>query len=166
MLYYVGFIQQSTYIFFQAKNFSVLLYGMEFLVVYLILRVYPNCFPRKILTLLTSTLSASNWSDVLRLISLLGSVFRKEMSATLAQQIIKSVRACQVVSVMSNSVRPYGVQPARLLCPWDSPGKNTSEVCRALLQEIFLTKGSNPHLLHPLHWQAVSLPLVPPGKHH
>ena len=31
--------------------------------------------------------------------------------------------------------------------------------CHALLQEIFLTQGSNPHLLHLLHWQAGSLPV-------
>ena len=30
-------------------------------------------------------------------------------------------------------------EPARLLCPWDSPGKNTGVGCHALLQEIFLT---------------------------
>ena len=35
-----------------------------------------------------------------------------------------------------------------LLCPWDSPGKNTGVGCRALLQGIFLTQGSNPGLLH------------------
>ena len=29
---------------------------------------------------------------------------------------------------------------------------------------IFLTQGSNPCLLHLLHWQAGSLPLAPPGK--
>ena len=29
---------------------------------------------------------------------------------------------------------------------------------------IFMTQGSNPHLIHALHWQAGSLPLVPPGK--
>ena len=28
---------------------------------------------------------------------------------------------------------------------------------------IFLTQGSNPHLLHLLLWQAGSLPLAPPG---
>ena len=33
-----------------------------------------------------------------------------------------------------------------------------------LLQGIFPTQGSNPHLLHLLHWQAGSLPLVPTGK--
>ena len=29
------------------------------------------------------------------------------------------------------------LQPARLLCPWDSPGKNTRVGCRGLLQGIF-----------------------------
>ena len=32
---------------------------------------------------------------------------------------------CEVASVMSDSVRPHRQQPIRLLCPWDSPGKNT-----------------------------------------
>ena len=36
---------------------------------------------------------------------------------------------------------------ARLLCPWDSLGKNIGGDCYALLQGIFLTQGSNPHLL-------------------
>ena len=52
----------------------------------------------------------------------------------------------------------------RLLCPWDSPGKNTGVGCQALLQEIFLIQGSNPQVLHLLHWHVDSLPLVPPGK--
>ena len=30
--------------------------------------------------------------------------------------------------------RPHGPQPTRLLCPWDSPGKNTGVGCHALLQ--------------------------------
>ena len=38
---------------------------------------------------------------------------------------------------MSDSLRPHGPQPARLLCPWDSSGKNTAVDCHALLQEIF-----------------------------
>ena len=44
-------------------------------------------------------------------------------------------------------------------CPWDSPDKNTGVGHRILLQGIFQTQGSNPHLLHLLHWQADSLPL-------
>ena len=35
---------------------------------------------------------------------------------------------------MSDSVRPYRRQPTRLLCPWDSPGKNTGVGCHFLLQ--------------------------------
>ena len=35
---------------------------------------------------------------------------------------------------MSDSVRPHGLQPTRLLRPWDSPGKNTGVVCHFLLQ--------------------------------
>ena len=37
---------------------------------------------------------------------------------------------------------------ARLLCPWNFPGKNTEVGCHFLLQGIFLTQGSNLHLLH------------------
>ena len=58
----------------------------------------------------------------------------------------------------------YGLQSVRLLCPWDSPGTGTGVGCHALLQGIFLTQGLNLCLLCLLHWQAGSLPLVPPGK--
>ena len=37
--------------------------------------------------------------------------------------------------------------PARLLCAWDSPGKNAGVGCHFLLQGIFSTQRSNPHLL-------------------
>ena len=50
-------------------------------------------------------------------------------------------------SVMYDSLRSHGL-PARLLCPWDSPGKNTGGGCHFLLQRIFLTQGSNLGLLH------------------
>ena len=55
-------------------------------------------------------------------------------------------------------------EPTRLLCLWDSPGKNTGVGCHALLQGIFPTQGLNPHLLCLLHRQVSSLPLAPPGK--
>ena len=35
---------------------------------------------------------------------------------------------------MSNSVRPHRQQPTQLLCPWDSPGKNTGVSRHFLLQ--------------------------------
>ena len=40
-----------------------------------------------------------------------------------------------VCSVVSNSLRPHELQPARLLCPWDFPGNNTRVSCYSLLQE-------------------------------
>ena len=69
-----------------------------------------------------------------------------------------------VASVVSNSLRPHGLWPSRLLCPWESPCKNNGEGCHSFLQRIFPTQGSNPYLLCFLHWQVRSLPLVPPGK--
>ena len=61
-------------------------------------------------------------------------------------------------------VTPWAIARHAPLCPWDSPGKNTGMGCHFLLQGFFLTKRSNPCLLHLLHWQAGSLPLAPPGK--
>ena len=57
------------------------------------------------------------------------------------------VCACSVTH-LSNSLWPRGLQPTRLLCSWDSPGKNTGVGCHFLLQGIFPTQGSNPSLLH------------------
>ena len=37
-------------------------------------------------------------------------------------------------SVVSNSSRPHGLQPTRLLRPWDFPGKNTGVGCHCLLR--------------------------------
>ena len=74
------------------------------------------------------------------------------------------VHACKVTSVLSDSVWPYGLQPARLLCPRDPSGSKTGVGCHVTLQGIFLTQGSNPCLSCLLHWQAVSLPLAPPAK--
>ena len=49
-------------------------------------------------------------------------------------------------SIVSDSFRPFGLEPTRLLCPWDSSGKNTGVGCHFLLQEIFPTRESNPVL--------------------
>ena len=53
---------------------------------------------------------------------------------------------------------PHGLEPTRLLCPWDFPGKNARVGCHFLLQGIVLTQGLNPGLPHwrrilHLHWQ-------------
>ena len=64
-----------------------------------------------------------------------------------------------VCAVKSDSVVPCREKPARLLCPWDSPGENTGVGGHYLLQGIFLTQGWNPPLLCLLNWQAAALPL-------
>ena len=68
--------------------------------------------------------------------------------------------ACCVALVLS--LGPHGLKPTRLLCPWDSPGKDTGVGCHFLLQGIFLTQGSNLRLLCLLHWQVGSLPRASP----
>ena len=68
--------------------------------------------------------------------------------------------------VVSNSLVPHGLQPARLLCTQDFPGKNTGVGC------YFLFQGSNPSLLHcrqillPLsHWGSLVL-IIPAENFH
>ena len=41
-------------------------------------------------------------------------------------------------SVVSDSSQPHGLQPTRLLRPWDFPGKSTGVGCHRLLQNYFL----------------------------
>ena len=50
-------------------------------------------------------------------------------------------------SAVSDSLRPRGLKPSGLLCPWDSPGKSTGVGCHALLQGIFPTQELNPGLV-------------------
>ena len=82
-----------------------------------------------------------------------------QLCSTLEQQqrMIVCVCVCYITSAMFNSLQPYRLQPIRLLCAWDSPGKNTGVGCHFLLQGIFLTQGPNPCLSGLLHWQAGSL---------
>ena len=45
---------------------------------------------------------------------------------------------CQVTSVVSDSVQPHGLQPTRLLHPWDFPGNSTGVGCHCLLPPCLL----------------------------
>ena len=45
------------------------------------------------------------------------------------------------------TLQPQGLEPTRLLCSWDSPGKNTTVGCHALLQGTSLIQGKNLSLL-------------------
>ena len=65
-------------------------------------------------------------------------------------------------SVMPDSLWPRGLQPTRLLCPWDFPGKNTGVLCYFLLQYMYAAAAkllqSYPTLCDPID----GLPPGPP----
>ena len=75
------------------------------------------------------------------------------------------MQACKVTLPMPNSLQTHGLEPARLLCPWDSPGNNTGVGCHFLPQRFFPTQESNPGIeLRSLALQADSLLSEPLGK--
>ena len=51
-------------------------------------------------------------------------------------------------SVVHDSLQPSGWKPTRLLCPWNSSGKNTAVGSHSLSKAIFSTQGPNLGLLH------------------
>ena len=53
-----------------------------------------------------------------------------------------------LVAQLCPTLRPHGLYFTRLLCPWDSPGKNIGVGCHSLLQGIFPTQGANLGSLH------------------
>ena len=62
--------------------------------------------------------------------------------------------------VMSDSLWPHGLLPARLPCPWAFPGKHTGVGCHLFLQGVFPTQGSNPFCLAGRFFTS-----EPPGEH-
>ena len=70
---------------------------------------------------------------------------------------------CSVASSCPPLLQDHGLQPTRLLCLRDFPGKNTGVVCHFLLQGIFSTQGLNPsqnlHCRQSLdHWVTKEVP--------
>ena len=72
-----------------------------------------------------------------------------------------SVCVCIVVQLCPTPCDAMDCSPLRLLCPRNSPDKNTGVGCHSLFQGIFHTQGSNPGLLH---CRRIFLPHEPPGK--
>ena len=67
------------------------------------------------------------------------------------------VDACSILHQIKGKVKVLVTQscptlqphrPARLLCPWNSPGNNTGVGSHSLLQRISSAQGSKPGLLH------------------
>ena len=73
---------------------------------------------------------------------------------------LKAKNCCLVAKSRPTLLQAPGLWPARLLCPWDFPSKNTGVGCHSLLQG-FPTQGWNSSLLH---WQVDSLPLSHQGS--
>ena len=74
---------------------------------------------------------------------------------------------------MSDSSRPHGLQPSRLLHPWDFPGKSTEVGCHCLLRTIIHAAAAAGKSLQlcstlcdPIDWQPTRLPRPwdSPGK--
>ena len=76
-------------------------------------------------------------------------------------QNIEPQAVCVSCSVVSDSLWPHGLQPSKLFCPWDFPGKNTGVGCHFLLQGIFPTHGSN---LGPVHYRQILYQLSHQGS--
>ena len=73
---------------------------------------------------------------------MLNVIINKSFSITLKSKVkVKML-------VVSDSLQPHGLQPSRLLCPWNSPGKNTGVGSHSLLQRIFPTQGLKLGLPH------------------
>ena len=72
-----------------------------------------------------------------------------EIHFVLSQWSVTKASCCHLVTYKSRltHLQPHGLQPARLLCPQDFPGKNTGMGCHFLLQGIFQTRRLNPSLL-------------------
>ena len=77
------------------------------------------------------TIALTRWTFVGKVMSLLLSM--------LSRLAITFLQSCPTLQL-------HGLQPASLLCPWASPGKNTGVGCHALHQGIFQTQVSNLHL--------------------
>ena len=87
-------------------------------------------------------------------LSIAGPMFLLTFSLSDTFMCVKLLHSCL-------TLRPCGLQPTRLLCPWDSPGKNSGVGYQALLQGIFPNLGRNQCLLH---WHVRFFTTGPPGK--
>ena len=59
-----------------------------------------------------------------------------------------SLHVCVLVTQSCPTLQSHGLQHNRLLCPWNSPGKNTGVGSHSLHQGFFLTQGWNCVQIH------------------
>ena len=80
--------------------------------------------------------------------SLLSLGFLTLVNLNLCPLINKSEKVKVLVAQPCLTLCNSRLYPARLFCPWNSPGKNTGEGSHSLLLGIFPMQRSNPYLLH------------------
>ena len=75
---------------------------------------------------------------------------KEELKSLLMRVKEESEKADLELSIQKCKIMVSGpiTSQLMLLCPWDSPGKNTGVGSHSFLQEIFPTQGSNPGLPH------------------
>ena len=104
----------------------------------------------------------SSWGQALHEVQFI--IKQRSLQSSPKKPVMKAmVVSCESVShsVVSHSLQTYGLWLTRLLCPWNSPGKNTGVDSHSLLQGNLLDPGievGSPAL------QAGSLLSEPPGK--
>ena len=91
-------------------------------------------------------------------------IFKSFLLRGCVQLVTQVFCLCLVSQLCPTLCDPIDFSPSDSSVLGDSAGKNTGVGCHAFLQWFFLTQGKNPSLLCLLHWQAGSLPLIPPGK--
>ena len=69
---------------------------------------------------------------------LLRGLFQTSIHLSLSN-VIGFMRTFSVAQSCPTLLQPHGLQPTRLFCPWNFPGKNTGVGCHFLLQGIFMT---------------------------
>ena len=116
------------------------------------------------------TIALTRQTFVSKVMSLLFNMLPRLVLPRSKHLLISWLHSPSAVILEPPKIKPATVSPPicheviGLLCPWDSPGKNTGVDCHFLLQGILPTQGSNLHLWHRLRWQVSSLLLCHLGN--
>ena len=93
---------------------------------------YELIFVKQTRSVFTITLSPDSSSHIITFLQVIAQNLTPEvinLNSTLVSPLVS-------LSVVSDSLQSHGLQPARLLCSWNSPGKNIGVGCHFLLQRI------------------------------
>ena len=107
----------------------------------------PNCFPTVFILINNSSILLAILSKKLKVIFLSFTVYGYSIN-NLSGSTFKNHLRSNLLLLLIQFTIILNLKPTRLLCPWDSPDKNTRVGSHSLLQGIFLTQGKNLCLPH------------------